>query len=121
MQKQWNVLKTGFLTLLLLFGLAGIANLNAQTALKASYNKTTKVLSLNDSGTFGYMFELDIKPMNFASQKAADEFFSNWTTELVSFQVDYANRKAQVYLKTREKRDWGIKEWNAYLAELPKQ
>jgi len=121
MQKRVKFLKTGLLAVLLVFGLTGLARVNAQTALKASYNKTTKVLSLNDSGSFGYLFELDIRPMNFASQKAADEFFSNWTTELVSFQVDYAKRTANVLLKTRDKRDWGIKEWNTYLAELPKQ
>jgi hypothetical protein len=121
MQKQVKFFKAGLLVWLLFFGFAGIANLSAQTALKANYDKTTQVLSLDESGAFGYLFELDIRPMNFASQRAADEFFSNWTTELVSFQVDFAKRKAEVMLNTRSQSDWGAKEWNTYLAELPKQ
>ncbi len=111
-------------TLLLFFfilGFAGAARLNAQTAPKATYDKATKVLSLDEKAPFAYLFELDIKPWKFASKEKADEFFSNWTTELVSFQVHFDKQKADVLLKTRMNPSWGAKEWNAYLAQLPKQ
>ena len=121
MQKLVKFLKTGLLACLLVPGATGVLSLQAQTAPKASYNKTTQVLSLDVNGPFAYMFELDIRPMNFSSKQKADEFFSNWTTELVSFQVDFEKRTASVMLKTRLKRDWGVKEWNEYLAQLPKQ
>lgn len=109
------------LVILLLFGFAGAMHLNAQTAAKATYNKTTKVLSLDEKSAFSYLFELDIRPMNFESKAKADEFFSNMTTDLVSFQVHFEQRKADVLLKTRMNPGWGAKEWNNYLAQLPKQ
>lgn len=111
----------GLLVCGLLFGLAGFVQVEAQTTAKASYNKTTQLLTLDTAAPFSYLFELDIRPMNFATKAKADEFFSNWTTELVSFQVDFDKKKADVLLKTRMKPEWKATEWNEYLAQLPKQ
>ena len=94
---------------------------HAQTAQKAKYDPTTKVISLDEKVAFGYLFQLDLSPMKFPSQAAAEEFFSNWTTELVSFQVNFEKRSANVILNTRSQPTWLAKEWNAYLAKLPKQ
>lgn len=113
--------KKGLLVLLLLLGFAGAVHLNAQAVPKASYDKTAKMLTLDEKAPFSYLFELDIKSWKFASKEKADEFFSNWTTELVSFQVHFDKQKADVLLKTRMNPGWGAKEWNAYLSQLPKQ
>lgn len=102
------------------FGFAGLSGLHAQTISKAKYDKTTKVLSLDESATFGYLFQLDIAPLSFASSEKAEEFFSNLTTELVSFKVNFEKRTADVLLSTRMKPDWRAKDWNIYLAQLPK-
>jgi hypothetical protein len=121
MLKHVNFSKEGLLVFVLLLGLTSAMHLNAQATSKATYNKTTKMLALDTKAPFSYLFELDIKPMNFASKEKADAFFSNWTTELVSFQVNYEKRTAEVLLKTRMNPTWGVKEWNDYLAQLPKQ
>ena len=121
MLKHVNFSKKGLFAFLFLLGLTGAMHLNAQATSKATYNKTTKMLALDTKAPFSYLFELDIKPMNFASKEKADAFFSNWTTELVSFQVNYEKRTAEVLLKTRMNPTWGVKEWNDYLAQLPKQ
>ena len=109
------------LALMVFFGLAGMPNVHGQSAQKARYDKVNKVLSLDETAMFGYIFQLDIAPMNFSSKENADEFFSNWTSELVSFQVNFEKRSADIILKTRSKPGWRAKEWNTYLAQLPKQ
>lgn len=109
------------LAFLVFFGFAGMANVHAQSAQKAKYDKVNKALSLDETAMFGYIFLLDIAPMAFASKETADQFFSNWTTELVSFQVNFEKRTADIILKTRSKPGWRAKEWNTYLAQLPKQ
>lgn len=108
-------------TLLVFWCMAGIARLDAQTTSKARYDKTTKVLSLDEAASFSYLFQLDISTMGFASKEKADEFFSNWNTDLVSFRVNFEKKTAEVQLSTRMKPDWTAKEWNRYLFQLPKQ
>lgn len=120
MKKTFKFSKTLILAFVALLCFTGISDLHAQAVSKAKYDKTTKVLSLDEAATFGYVFQLDIAPLGFASKEIADEFFSNLTTELVSFQVNFEKRSADVYLSTRMKPDWRAKEWNEYLAQLPK-
>ena len=107
--------------LLVCLAFLGFNSLQAQTVSKAKYDKTAKVLSLDETAAFGYLFQLDIAPMGFASKDKADDFFSNWTTELVSFQVNFEKKTANVMLNLRSKSEWKAKEWNTYLAQLPKQ
>ena len=107
--------------LLVCLAFLGFNSLQAQTVSKAKYDKTAKVLSLDETSAFGYLFQLDIAPMGFASKDKADDFFSNWTTELVSFQVNFEKKTANVMLNLRSKSEWKAKEWNTYLAQLPKQ
>jgi hypothetical protein len=108
-----------FSTALIVTLLAG-QNLNAQSTSKARYNSATKVLSLDESSAFGYQYHLDISAMGFASKEKADLFFSGLTTELVSYQVNFDKKDAAVLLNVRSKPDWKAKEWNTYLATLPK-
>ncbi|MDO8368215.1 MAG: hypothetical protein Q7T20_15555 [Saprospiraceae bacterium] len=121
MKKPIKFSKAIMLSFVAFIGFAGIADLNAQTTSKAKYDKTAKVLSLDEKAAFGYLFQLDISPMAFTSKEKADEFFSNLTTELVSFQVNFEKRTASVLLNLRSRPEWSAKEWNTYLATLPKQ
>jgi len=107
--------------LLAFWFMAGVARLDAQTVSKARYDKTTKVLSLDENAAFSYLFQLDISMMGFASKEKAEEFFSNWNTDLVSFRVDFEKKTAEVQLSTRMRPDWTAKDWNRYLFQLPKQ
>lgn len=109
------------LALLAFWCMIGVAKLDAQTVSKARYDKTAKVLSLDENATFSYLFQLDISTMGFASKEKADEFFSNWNTDLVSFRVHFDKKTAEVQLSTRMKPDWTAKDWNRYLFQLPKQ
>lgn len=120
MKKTLNCSKTMLLVLMAFLGLTGITGLSAQSTQKAKYDKATKTLSLDETAAFSYNFQLDISAMGFASKEKADEFFSNLTTELVSFQVHFEKKMADVLLKTRSKPSWRAKEWNVYLAQLPK-
>jgi len=121
MKKPLNFSKAILLVLMVFFGLASVGNLNAQTTSKAKYDKTTKVLSLDEKAAFGYLYQLDIAPLGFVSKEKADDFFSNMTTELVSYQVNFEKKTANVLLKVRSKPLWTAKDWNTYLAQLPKQ
>ncbi|MBN8678210.1 MAG: hypothetical protein J0M29_08290 [Chitinophagales bacterium] len=95
-------------------------DLNAQSLSKARYNNATKVLSIDESAPFGYLYHLDISTMGFTSKDKADWFFSNLTTELVSYQINFDKKEAKILLNLRVKPDWKAKEWNTYLAGLPK-
>jgi|GEM_PF-1962991 len=121
MKKPLKFSKALILAFIAFLGFAGITNLNAQAISKAKYDKTTKVLSLDETAAFGYIFQLDITPLGFVSKEKADEFFSNLTTELVSFQVNFEKRTANVMLNLRSKPIWKAKDWNTYLGSLPKQ
>jgi len=121
MKKPLKYSKVILLAFVAFFGFAGFAKINAQGSSTAKYDKITKVLSLDEKAAFGYLYQLDIASMGFASKEKADEFFSNLTTELVSFQVNFEKRTTSVLLKLRSKPTWNVKEWNNYLAQLPKQ
>lgn len=112
------IFKTALFTLAV--ALVASGNLFSQTAPKATWDKVKKVIVLEEKASFGYVFELDIRGMGFTSKAKADAFFSDRTTELVSYQVDFAKAKTTVLLNTRQQVDWRAKEWNAYLATLPK-
>ena len=121
MMKSLKFSKAIVLAFIAFWGFAGLEKVDAQSSSKAKYDKTTKVLSLDESAPFGYLYQLDITPMGFASKEKAEEFFSNMTTELVSFQVNFEKKSAGVLLKLRSRPTWNAKEWNTYLAQLPKQ
>lgn len=120
MKKPFKFSKTLILAFVALLCFTGISDLHAQAVSKAKYDKTTKVLSLDETAAFGYLYQLDIAGMGFASKEKADEFFSNMTTELVSFQINFEKNTANVLLKIRSKPLWDAKAWNTYLAQLPK-
>lgn len=121
MKKPLGIRKACLLTVLAVFGLLGNAALSAQNVVaKAKYDKAAKAIMLDESAPFGYLFQLDITPMGFDSKAKATEFFSNLDTELVTFRVNFEKRSAEVLLKIRSKPEWRAKEWNAYLATLPK-
>ncbi|MFN0173689.1 MAG: hypothetical protein ACKVU0_03485 [Saprospiraceae bacterium] len=122
MKKPFKFLKAISLALAVFFGFSGIAELNAQTPIsKAKYDKTTKVLSLDETAAFGYLFQLDIGPMGLASKEKAEEFFNNWNTELVTFRVNFEKQSTSVILNLRSKPTWKARDWNNYLSQLPKQ
>jgi hypothetical protein len=120
MKKPIKFSKAVILALLVFSGHFMLNSLQAQSIPKAKYDQNAKVLSMDESAVFGYLFQLDIASMGFANKEKADFFFSNLTTELVSFQVNFEKHTADVLLSTRMKPDWRAKDWNAYLAQLPK-
>ncbi len=121
MKKPLKFSKTVLLVLIAFLGFSALNRISAQTVSKAKFDKKTKTISLDEKASFGYIYELDITPMGLASKAQAEEFFSNWTTELVSFQVNFDKKTANVMLNLRVKPDFQVKDWNTVLANLPKQ
>ncbi|MBL7807461.1 MAG: hypothetical protein JNN28_06600 [Saprospiraceae bacterium] len=121
MQNAPLVFRLAMSSIALMICLLCSQDLNAQSTSKARYNNATKVLSIDESAPFGYMYHLDISSMGFTSKEKADWFFSSLTTELVSYQINFDKKEAKVLLNLRVKPEWKAKEWNTYLAGLPKQ
>lgn len=109
------------LVLLLLLGLASAVKVNAQTERLAKFDKATNVISLDEKVPFGDMYQLNFKDMNFASKEKAEAFFSAYTSNLVSFSINFDKRMADMILDLRAQPKWGPQDWNKYLAGLPKK
>ncbi len=105
-------------TLLLTIGFMSMTNANAQTDHPATIDPTSKVIKLDEDVPFGYLYELDISNMNFASEAKANTFFEELNAELATFTVHFADKKVDIALKLRAEPKWGAKEWNEYFAKL---
>lgn len=121
MKKQFRLLPKGCLFALVWCGLFCAFQTTAQTAFQAKLDKTTHLISLDESKPVGYLYQVNFSDMNFASKDKADAFFGPLNTDLVTFQVDFDKRIASLFLNTRGKSDWTVKDWNAYLADLTKK
>lgn len=121
MKKQVNCNPKGWFAVLLLLGIFGQFHLNAQTAFKAKLDKTTQVISLDENTPVGYLYQLNFADLNFASRESATTFFGPLNTDLVTFEIDFEKRTANIFLNTRDKTLWTVKDWNAYLASLTKK
>lgn len=121
MKKPLKFSKTILLVLIAFLALPTLPALRAQSVSKARFDKVTKQIRLDETAPFGYLYQLDITPMGFTTKDKAEAFFSNWTTELVSFQVNFEKHTANVMLNLRLKPEFQVKDWNEVLANLPKQ
>ncbi len=121
MKKQIRLFPKGWLFALVLFGMAGAFQTKAQNAFTAKLDNTTHVISLDENTPVGYLYQVNFTDMNFASKEKAEAFFGPLNTDLVTFLVDFDKRTANLFLSTRNKPDWTVKDWNAYLADLTKK
>lgn len=121
MKKPLKFSKTILVALIAFMALPTLPALRAQTVSKARFDKVSKLITLDETAPFGYLYQLDITPMGFTTKDKAETFFSNWTTELVSFQVNFEKKTANVMLNLRLKPEFQVKDWNEVLAKLPKQ
>ncbi|GJM34830.1 MAG: hypothetical protein DHS20C18_38310 [Saprospiraceae bacterium] len=116
--RNMKLVRSVLLTILLVGGLLGLTQAQAQSDHPASIDPTTKVIKLDESVPFGYLYQLDIKNMNFASKAKAEAFFADLKAELVTFTVNFDKKMVDISLNLRAEPRWAAKGWNAYFAKL---
>ena len=115
---QLHVLKSAVLALFLM---AGASVATAQTDRMASMDQSSKVIAIDETLPFGYMYQLDISDCKFADKGSAEEFFGDISTDLVSYVVHYDKQTVDIVLNVRKQPHWEAAEWNKYLKSLEKK
>ncbi len=117
MKNYMKSIRYFFLTILLTGGLMS-HQAQAQSDHPATIDPATKIIKLDESVPFGYLYELDIANMNFATQAKAEAFFAGLKAELATFTVNFDKKVVAIALNLRAEPKWSAKDWNAYFAKL---
>ncbi len=107
-------------SLMVLVALLCTQPLMAQDSGKASIDAETKVISLDAEADLNYHYTIDISAAGFSSEPEAEVFFESLADKMVSFNVTAEENTVEVIINMRSQPDWGVAEWNEYLAMMVK-
>jgi hypothetical protein len=97
--------------------MTGFTSLSAQSTRPATFDAQTKVVTLDESVPFGYMYEIDVSSLSINTQKEVDSYFDKLETDLVTYVAKSA-RQVQIQLNMRQQPAWTATDWNKYLKSL---
>lgn len=103
--------------MLVLFFVTGSISLSAQSSRPATFDKGTKVVTLDTSVPFGYTYEIDISALGLGDKAMVESYFEKLETDLVTYEVK-SDKQVQIQLNLRQHPDWSVGEWNKYLKSL---
>ena len=74
-------------------------------------------ITLDDNEAVFDSYLIDISHFNFPTLTEAEKNFGYISSNLLSFKVDFANKKAEMFLlkKNLLQKNWGKPEWVSYL------
>lgn len=117
--KTYFPLRFGSVVLVLVM-FASFTTLSAQSTRPATFDTNTKVVSIDETVPFGYMYEIDVTSLDLDTQKEVDSYFDKLETDLVTYKAQSV-KQVQIQLNLRQQPEWSAADWNKYLKSLEKK